>query len=261
MAAALEVRDLAFGYGHAPVLQNVSFQVAEGAFATIVGPNGAGKSTLLKCVDRILEDWSGEIRLYGQDVRSISRKRLGRLVGYVPQADSRDYPFTVREFVSMGRFPHLSAFSTLTPEDVAHVERALQDVELVDLAERPLAALSGGERQRAVLGAALAQGAKLLLLDEPTTFLDYRHQMDLRALLVRINRESRITMIAVTHDLGHALWWSDQILMLHEKRLAFDGPPADCVKGDLLERVFQTRFERLPASGAGCPLPVSEPWR
>lgn len=255
MGLALEVRDLRFRYGDKPVLQVVSLRVEEGGFTSIVGPNGAGKSTLLRCLNRVLEPDGGSVTLFGKPLGTYAQREVGALVGYVPQSDGGPDLFTVREYVELGRYPHLSPFTNLSATDREAVDQALAEAELDQLADRPMAQLSGGEHQRVLIAAALAQGARLLLLDEPTTFMDYRHQLDLRRLLKRLNQGGR-TILAVTHDLHHALWWSDQVLALAGGVVAYSGEPSGLVEPGLLESIFGAPFQRIPVAGEALPLAV-----
>ncbi|OHB70595.1 MAG: ABC transporter ATP-binding protein, partial [Planctomycetes bacterium RBG_13_63_9] len=207
----IRVRDFSFRMGRKEILRDVSFDVCEGEYLAIVGPNGAGKTTLVKCLDRILVGGTGRIEICGRPLAAYRRRELARLISYVPQADGRVFPFPVEQFVLMGRYPYLTPFSAVSKEDRAVVRRAMQQTGTSEFADRLLGTLSGGERQKVFIAAALAQEAQILLLDEPTTFLDYRHQAEIIELLARINRSAGVTVLAVTHDVNQAALQSDRI--------------------------------------------------
>ena len=238
----VETRDFSFSFGREPVLRDVSFTVQEGEVVSIVGPNGAGKSTLLKCLDRILPGGTGSISLKGRPLHDYSQKELAALISYVPQADARALPFTVMEFVLMARYPHLSPFTSVKPADHAAAREALVVTGTEGFADRFLGTLSGGERQKVFIAAAIAQGAEVLLLDEPTTFLDPRHQDDIHRTLRRINAESGATIISVTHDINTAALFSGRVLALKAGAVAFCGPAAEIMDNSVLERIFGKRF-------------------
>lgn len=251
---ALEIKGLSYRYDHHPILSDINATVAKGEFVSIIGPNGAGKSTLVKCINRVLDGWQGSIHLFGNSVRSLNQKRLATLVGYVPQSDGRSIPFTVKEFLLMGRYPYLSPFSTVTSEDRKVVSEVLGRTGIAHLADRELNCLSGGERQIALIAAALVQGAQILLLDEPTASLDYRHQVECMDLLKRLNDELGVTLIAVTHDINHALALGTRVLALKHGRVCFDGRASDLLTGDGLLDIYETRFATYQTEGSDLPL-------
>jgi len=251
----IDVRDFGFCIGGAEILRNVSFRVARGRYVAIVGPNGAGKTTLLKCIGRIYRGGVGRIEIFGRPVENYRQKELARRISYVPQADGHVSPFTVEQFVMMGRYPHLSPFSTIGREDRRVVRQVLERTATAGFADRLLGTLSGGERQTVFIAAALAQGAEVLLLDEPTTFLDYRHQVAIRRLLAEANR-SGMTIVTVTHDLNHAVLESDRIVALHQGSVIFDGPAAGVMKPDVLRRIYDTPFTLVAHPQSAIPVIV-----
>ncbi len=251
----LEVRELTVTGGVARILDRVSFTVAEGELLAVVGANGAGKSTLLRAVDGIIAPAGGMVLVAGRPVTDYPRRDLARLVSYVPQAAPPSPDFSVRTYLEMARYPHVGSWSSLRAADVAAVHAALDLTETAPLAERFLGSLSGGERQRVQIAAALAQGASVLLLDEPTTFLDYRHQTRIVELLQRLHRERGLTIIAATHDLNHTVAISDRVLALREGRVVLHDATAAIFDGGRLEEVYGTAF-RLVATGGGHPLVV-----
>jgi iron complex transport system ATP-binding protein len=250
-APVLKVRNLHYNIGDKEVLHDVSFAVERGQYWSIIGPNGAGKSTLLKCIDRIHTDWRGEIFLENRSIATMSQRELARRMSYVPQAGERHFPFTVHEFVLMGRYPHLSPFSSITAEDERIVCEALERTGALPFAHRMLQTLSGGERQNVYIAAALAQGGDVLLLDEPTTFLDYRHQAEVIALLRRINAESGTTILSVTHDINCAVLSSDHVLAIKDGATVFCGATSDVLDEAVLGSIYDARFHFLRHAGTG----------
>ncbi len=238
--AAVELRDFSFRLGKKEILHNVSFSVRPGEYLSIVGPNGAGKTTLLKCIDRILTGGTGEIRVFDRCVASYPQRELARRISYVPQAGARPFPFTVEQFVLMGRYPYLSPFSSVGHDDREAVREALELTGTAAFAARLLETLSGGERQKVYIAAALAQGADVLLLDEPTTFLDYRHQIEIRNVLTRANAESDLTIVAVTHDVNRAALDSDRVVAIRDGSVVFQGSPGEIMDPAVLERIYHT---------------------
>jgi iron complex transport system ATP-binding protein len=255
---AVEVRDFSFRLGKKEILRDVSFQVRAGQYVSIVGPNGAGKTTLLKCLDRICTGGTGRIEIFNRPLQGYRQKELARRLSYVPQADGRVFPFTVEQFVLMGRYPYLSPFSTVRHDDREAVRRAMEQTGTSELSQRVLDTLSGGERQKVYIAAALAQGADVLLLDEPTTFLDYRHQAEVRELLATANRQAGVTVVAVTHDVNRAVLESDRIVALREGRVVFAGSPAEIMQVDVLESIYGVRVLLADHPGASIPMIVPQ---
>ena len=256
----LSLRHFSFRAGKKEILRDVSYAVHRGEYLAIVGPNGAGKTTLLKCIDRILTGGKGEIEVFGRRLETYSQKELARRISYVPQADGRIFPFTVREFVLMGRYPYLSPFSSIDKDGRRAADEAMALTEVHEFAERRLDTLSGGERQKVYVAAALSQGADILLLDEPTSFLDYRHQAEIRDLLARVNRASGTTIVCVTHDLNRAVLDSDRILALRPCDAAepgsvvFCGTPIELMQADVLRDIYHTEFLLIAHPQTGLPI-------
>jgi iron complex transport system ATP-binding protein len=249
-APQLEVVDLSFTVGSKTILNGISFELHAGEFLAIIGPNGAGKTTLIKCLNRIHADWSGQVQLNGQPLHSLSRKVLARHLSYVPQADGREWVFTVNNFVMLGRYPHLSPFSSVTAQDRKVVADSLALTGSTEFADRDLTTLSGGERQKVLIAAALAQEAQILLLDEPTTYLDYRHQMEVLELLHRLHGNG-LTIVMVTHDINGALHGATRMLALKNGRVSVDTTPQGLLAEGVLASVFDTPFAvtRHPETG------------
>ncbi|MCF7855418.1 MAG: ABC transporter ATP-binding protein [Candidatus Pacebacteria bacterium] len=253
----IEAEKLCLTLGGAVILRGLSLTVRAGDYVSIIGPNGAGKSTFVKCLAGIHRQWQGRLDIEGRSLHDYSRRELARAISYVPQADGRQLPFTVHEFIMMGRYPHLSAFSSCSAEDEAVVERMLELTGMGCFRHRMMDTLSGGERQNVHIAAALAQGARVLVLDEPVTFLDYRHQVAIMRTLKTVNRESGITVVAVSHDLNHAVEWSDRILAIRDGREVFYGTPREILDNRTLQAIYDIPFKFIADPEA--PLPVITP--
>ena len=251
----VDCRGLAWEAGGRRVVGPVDLAVTPGECLVVVGPNGAGKTSLLRLVTGLLEPTAGELRLRGRPYAELSRRELARAIAYVPQIRPARVPLTVEEFVLLGRHPHLGRLQLAPrPADYAAVGEALSRVGIEGLRGRPVDELSGGERQSVYIAAALAQEAELLVLDEPTTHLDPRHQAEVASLLARIARAGHRTVLAATHDLVFAALVADRVVALSGGRIAADGPPADILRPALLGELFGARFEL--AGGGARPVPV-----
>jgi len=257
MAPVIEISDYSFRIGRKEILKDISLEVNRGEYLSIIGPNGAGKTTLLKCLDRILTGGEGRIEVNGRPLETYSQRELAKLMAYVSQADERTFPYSVYEFVMMGRYPYLSPFSSVSSEDKEAVRQVLAATGTGEFADRRINTLSGGERQKVFIAAALAQGAKILLLDEPTTFLDYKHQADIQAILARLNRESGATIISVTHDINNAVAMSHRVLALKNGRVEFSGAADRLIDNEVLESIYGLSFSFVehPKSGGTVIIP------
>ena len=239
---AIQVDGLGLRISGKTILEKVSFQVEKGEFFSIIGPNGAGKTTLIKCLGRIHQNWTGNVRINGRDLHGFSQRELARYISYVPQAEGRNLPFSVFEFVLMGRYPHLSPFSTISSEDREVVNSMLELAGLTEFKDRRLDTLSGGERQMVFIAAALAQGAETLLLDEPTSFLDYGHQAQVSELLRRLNEESRITIISISHDINAACAQSNRVMAMKDGTCKFVETSENTMHSERLKELYDTSF-------------------
>jgi iron complex transport system ATP-binding protein len=252
--ARVAVEELSVHLGEAEILHEVSLAVGSGEFLTVIGPNGAGKSTLLRCLDGILAPSSGRVLIDGRRVDEYGRRELARTVSYVPQPDAGPMDYIVRSFVEMGRYPHVNAWAALTEADAKAANDAMVLTGVAELADRSMSSLSGGERQRASIAAALAQGGSILLLDEPTSFLDYRHQVQILDLLDRLHDESGLTIIAVTHDLNSTVASSDAVIALKDGRVAATGNPAELLDAEILAAIYDAEFRLIAGGHRGLPL-------
>ncbi len=240
------------------ILKNITLSVHKGEYVSIIGPNGAGKTTLLKCLMRIHTGGAGKVTVFGSPLESYTQKDLAKLISYVPQGDSRSLDFTAEEFVMMGRYPYLSPFTSFGAKDNQAVTKALEATETSHLRGRYLNTLSGGERQNVFIAAAIAQGSDILLLDEPTTFLDPKHRFDINKTLKRVNRSQGITIVSVTHDINNASILSGRIILLKNGTVAFTGTPDEVMCNDVLEPVFGKEFLFTDHPATGRPVIVPE---
>lgn len=236
------------------VLKNLTCSIDSGKVLGILGPNGSGKSTLLKLLARVLRPRNGTVELFGNPLPLLSQAEVARRVALVPQETLQIFPFTIGEMVLMGRFPHHRGWGGWHWEDsddrqIAHM--AMEDLDVAHLGARLVTDVSGGERQRAVIARALTQQPQVLLLDEPTAFLDLHHQLDIARILRRLNRERGLTVILVSHDLNLASQYCDRLMLLHHGQIVEVGTPRDILRPDLLESVYGCRVlvDGHPQSG------------
>ncbi len=257
---SLTLTDVTFGFGRketavqSAVLKNVSLTIGSGEVLGILGPNGSGKSTLLKILMRILVPQQGTIEWFGQRHEAFSQSDIARHVAFVPQETQQAFPFTINEMVLMGRYPHHGRTWGLGWEgsqDRAVAMQAMRDLDVAHLGTRLITNVSGGERQRAVIARALAQEPEVLLLDEPTAFLDLHHQLDIARIIRRFNRERGLTVVLVSHDLNLASQYCDRLLLLREGEIVAMGTPEEVIAREALEPVYgcSVLVDRHPQSG------------
>ena len=232
----LQAGDLEFAYNSRPVLRRISATIRPGRLTAIIGPNGSGKSTLLRCLNRILKPAQGSLHIDGRALSELTIRELARRIGYAPQNGFHNGSVTVAEVVLLGRRPHLRF--RVGPEDRARVREALAELGITDLAGRGFDQLSGGEKQKALLARALAQETRFLLLDEPTSNLDPRHQLEVLNLLTKLKNDRRMGLAVVLHDLNLAARYADDMVLLHQGRAAARGAPEEVLTPDNLARVY-----------------------
>jgi len=245
---ALSARGLCGGYGARRVVGPVDVDIAAGSCTAVLGPNGAGKSTLLRLLAGILRPSAGMVELLGRDIAAMRRREVACLVGFVPQALALAFPLTVHEMVSQGRTPRLGPWRPAGLADEAAVEAAMRDLGLGAHRDTPVHTLSGGERQLVLLARALAGEPRLLLLDEPATGLDVRHQLQLVDTVRRLV-ERGVGAAIVLHDWNLACRLADTALVLHGGTIAASGPPHEVLSPDLVARVFGVAVERVLTPG------------
>lgn len=225
-------------YGDQVVLSDLSVRFSRGQVTALVGPNGSGKSTLLRAMADLHRPAEGAVLVDGHDVTTFSARELALRLSFLPQATLAPESITVRELVEYGRYPHRGSFGRMRPTDVEAVEWALSATRLHPFADRPIDTLSGGERQRAWIAMALAQRTRLLLLDEPTTYLDIRYQVETLDLVRDLVDDHGLTVVVVLHDLNQAAVYADRMVLLSDGRLAADGPPDHVLRPEVVADVF-----------------------
>ena len=245
-------------YDGRPALDGVDLTFARGEMVGIIGRNGSGKSTLLKLIGRLLAPGAGAVYLDGKALASMPMGELARNTSVLPQAPAPPAELTVRELVGYGRYPHVPWLRRLGVQDHTIIEGAIEACRLEDLADRRLDTLSGGERQKAWVAMALAQQPRVMLLDEPVTFLDLGHQLEVMDLVGRLNRDEGITVVAVMHDLNLAARYCERLVALKAGRVCADGPTAEVMSPTVLREVFgiEARIGRDPVTGRPGVLPV-----
>ena len=239
MSAILTAESLVFSYGAMRVIEGVSLSLTRGHFCGLIGPNGCGKSTLLRLLSGVLSPSEGSVLLEGQPLRDIEPRARARRIGYVPQQQSRVFPFTALELVLTGRSPYTSRFRFETSRDVDIAMEALENVGATHLAKRPITELSGGEQQMVVVARALAERASLLLLDEPAAALDLKHRAQLLGALQRLREERELTVLVVTHELQMLDASFDYLLAMRGGRLVAEGPSQDVLNEKTLAEVYE----------------------
>ncbi len=251
----LEARNLTLAHGRRVVVKNVNLGVHPGEVVALVGPNGSGKTTLLRGMARLHSPRSGSVFLDGTDINSMGSRTVARSLAMLPQAPEGGLDLTVNELAWRGRYPHQNLLLRARPEDYDAVKSALAACDLIDFADRLVGQLSGGERQRAWIAMALAQRPRVLLLDEPTSFLDFEHQLQVMEIISTL-RSREIAVLAVLHDLQLASRYSDRIVALDRGVIAFEGPPTEVLEEEALERVFNVRMRVVPSPVGNAPLAI-----
>lgn len=231
------------GAGTRPVLDDVSIAIEAGTVVGLLGPNGSGKTTLLRTLSGLIEPRQGQVLLGGTPIASLSRRALARHIAVVPQDTHTTFDFSVLDMVLMGRYPHLGPFAVEGPTDLHLAREALAATGTAALELRPFSTLSGGERQRVVIAGALAQASDALLLDEPTASLDLGYQLEIGALLARINRDRGTTIVVSTHDLNLAAAICSRIIMLKAGRVIAQGPTAGTLTAENLRTLYDVRAD------------------
>lgn len=255
---ALTVGQLSAGHGETDILHSLDLEVPPGKITVIVGANASGKSTLLRTMSRLITPSRGHVLLDGRSIHQTPTRELARKLGLLPQSPIAPEGILVDDLVRRGRHPHRNLFASWTRKDEEAVEHALAATRITDLAERPVDELSGGQRQRVWIAMALAQQTDILLLDEPTTFLDINHQVEILDLLVDLNRARGTTVAMVLHDLNLGARYADHLVALAEGRVHFAGTPEQVLTEDTVSAVFGLRSRILtdPTSGRPMMLPM-----
>ncbi|MEO3743442.1 ABC transporter ATP-binding protein [Plantactinospora sp. B5E13] len=252
----MRAEGLRLAYGDRVVVDDLDLVVPPGKISVIVGANACGKSTLLRALARLLDPTAGSVRLDGRAIHTLPTRQVARQVGILPQAPVAPDGLTVLDLVGRGRSPHQTWWRQWSTADETAVAEALAATGVTDLADRPVDELSGGQRQRAWIAMAVAQQTPVLLLDEPTTFLDLSHQIDVLDLVVDLNRRDGRTVVMVLHDLNQACRYADHVIAMKAGRIVAQGAPADVVTADLVEEVFDVRCAVTVDPLTGTPLVI-----
>jgi iron complex transport system ATP-binding protein len=246
--------DLQVAYGDHVVVDGLDLEIVDGTVTTLIGPNGCGKSTLLRALGRLMPVRRGRVLLDGRRIDKLPTREVARVLGVLPQAPVAPEGLTVGDLVARGRHPHQAWYRQWSSDDEDIVAEALAWTGMAELADRRIDALSGGQRQRVWISMALAQGTEVLLLDEPTTYLDLAHQVDVLELVERLNRERGRTVVMVLHDLNLAARYADRLVAMKDGKLVASGPPDEVLTPDLLREVFGLEAEVIPDPTTGTPL-------
>lgn len=250
----LYTKRLDIAYSDRLIVENLNLSIPEGKITALVGANGSGKSTILKAMARIMRPKGGTVFLDGKSIHEQSTKDVAKQLAILPQSPIVPDGINVSELIAYGRFPHQNGFSSLTKEDQEIIRWAIQVTGMGAFVDRPVDQLSGGQRQRAWIAMALAQGTDMLFLDEPTTFLDMAHQLEVLKLLQQLNSEQNRTIVMVVHDLNHATRFAQHMVAIKQGSVVSEGAPEDVVTQEVLREVFGIVADIIPDPRTGVPL-------
>lgn len=248
---------LDIAYEETTIVKALNMKIPHGKITSIIGPNGCGKSTVLKAVGRILQPKNGVVYLNGENIRNLSTREVAKRMGILPQTPTAPSGLTVSELVAYGRFPHQKGFGKLTPEDRDIVQWALSVTKLMEFEHREVDTLSGGQRQRVWIAMALAQQSDLILLDEPTTYLDLSHQLEVLKLLYDLNRKQGCTIAMVLHDLNLAARFSDHMIAIRSGKIIKYGSPEEVITPDVLREAFSIDADIVREPRTGRPVCIT----
>ncbi|MCE5276718.1 MAG: ABC transporter ATP-binding protein [Planctomycetaceae bacterium] len=256
----LEARGLSFQYrpDQPPVLEDISINAAAGRLLALLGPNGSGKTTLLRCLLGWLRPQGGSIRLDGKELTKYSRKALARVMAYVPQFPTSAFAFTVSELVLMGRFAHVGVLGLAAKQDRNVARAAMEMTDTLAFADRTLGELSGGEAQRVMIARALAQQPQVLLLDEPTSNLDIKHQLKIHQMMQRLAHDWEMAVVCVSHDVNLAAQFADELVLMRGGRVVADGKAGDVVRSDVLAQTYGVDIRLIDVPGRAVPIVTAE---
>ena len=258
MTAPLRFEDVTFAYPGTPVFSGLDLAVPEGGIVAILGPNGSGKTTLVRLATAVARPQRGRVLLYGEPVHGLGAREVARRVAVVPQEEASVFSYRVDEVVLMGRTPWASGFGFDSARDREIAGKSLEAVHAAHLADRDLDEISGGERQRVLVARALAQEARLLVLDEPTSHLDLKHRVEMFRLLRRLCDTEGLTIVVISHDVNLAARFSDRLVLLAGGRVAAEGPPDEVLDSEILSEVYGTAVRVSRLSGDGPPIVFPE---
>lgn len=248
------INDIVFSYGKNKVLYGVSFDVNDGEVVSIIGPNGSGKSTLIKCIDGIFKCDSGNVCIDSKNTVNITPREIAKIMAYVPQSSTEVFAQKVSDIVMMGRRPHIEW--SVKKDDINKVEKIMEYMDITDIAGSYLDELSGGQKQKVLIARALAQEPKILLLDEPTSSLDIKHQLEVLEIVKKISRKSKTSVIMIIHDLNMAYRFSDKLVLLKDGSVFAYGAPDDVITKDNISNVYDVDVSMVNTDVGPCIIPI-----
>jgi iron complex transport system ATP-binding protein len=244
---------VSFSYPGRKVLHEIDLKITPRSFVALIGPNGSGKTTLLRLMSKVLKPQGGRVLLQGQPLSSFRARALARRVAVISSEQSFEFPFAVRDVVSMGRFPHLNRFQRMSENDWDIVGRALKMTSADALEDRPISQLSSGEKQRVLIARAIAQEPQVLILDEPNAHLDINHQIAIFNLLRSLNRDLQMTIVVVLHDLTCAAAFCEIVVLIHKGRIVRVGRPAEVITAELIRQTYGAKVQVFASPAGGYP--------
>ena len=256
IGSTLTTRNLSLSYDKTTIVQNLTLAIPSGKITALVGANGCGKSTLLRGLARLLKPAQGAVYLDGKSIAQCSTKDVAQQLGLLPQSPVAPEGLTVKDLVAQGRYPYQNWLQQWSSQDERYVQQALEITDLLELSDRPLDTLSGGQRQRAWIAMTLAQNTQILLLDEPTTFLDLAHQIEVLDLLHDLNQQQGRTIVMVLHDLNHACRYADYLIAMKAGQIFAAGDPQSVITAETVQAVFNLHCQIYPDPISGTPMCV-----
>ena len=250
----IEIKDLKVSYDDRVIIPNANLKIPSNKITMLIGPNGCGKSTMLKSIARIIPVQNGQILLHGKDMKKIPQRELAKQMAVLPQSPIVPEGILVKDLVAYGRFPYQKPLSGLKKEDHEIIQWAMEKTGVSDLKDRKVEELSGGQRQRVWISLALAQKTNVLILDEPTTYLDMAHQLEILELLKKLNEEEKTTIILVIHELNHAAKFADHIVGMKQGQILFEGAPSDVIQVENLRRLYEIEAVLMKSEERGYPI-------
>ncbi|MCF6336021.1 MAG: ABC transporter ATP-binding protein [Spirochaetales bacterium] len=239
----IDINNLNWSYNGTKVLDNISLNIKPGTFTGILGPNGAGKTTLLKTILNLLQPDRNSILISNDDIRNYSRNELAKIEAYVPQSSKNNFNFTVEQIVLMGRSPFLGRFDRESNDDIGIADWAMKETGVFGLKNKYITTLSGGELQRTIIARALTQEPAILALDEPTSHLDIHHQINILSIVRSLAKKKSLTIIAVLHDINHALEYCDNLFLLNHGKIVTHGSPEDVITPDIMKKIYNLNIQ------------------
>ena len=253
----IKIENIKVGYEDRIIIEDLSISIKKSAITTIIGENGSGKSTLLKTIGRVIKPKKGEVYVNDLNIHRTNTKQIAKIIGLLPQSPKAPSGLSVSEIVEYGRFPHKEGRGSLTEKDKEIIEWALKSTNLLEFKDRSIDALSGGQRQRVWIAMVLAQETDVILLDEPTTYLDMAYQLEVLQLVQKLNKEKKMTVIMVLHDINQAGRFSDELIMLRKGAIVAQGSPSKVMNADNLRKVFDIEATIAKVPGTDFPVCIS----